>query len=61
LGLPELQRLVFRRGGIWLEAVTGWQKRAQEMARKEQNHDKMKRRQGKTPASPAAELPVVVE
>jgi hypothetical protein len=39
----------------------GWQKRAKEMARKEKNNDKMKRRQGKATTSPAAEVPVVEE
>jgi hypothetical protein len=39
----------------------GWQKRAKEMARKEKNNEKMKRRQGKTTAPPAEELPEVVE
>jgi hypothetical protein len=39
----------------------GWQKRAKEMARKEKNNDKIKRRQGKIPTSPAEELAVVVE
>jgi hypothetical protein len=38
----------------------GWQKRAKEMARTEKHNDKMKRRQGKTTASPAEEMPVVV-
>ncbi len=31
----------------------GWQKRAKEMARKEKNDEKMKRRQGKTASTPA--------
>ena len=39
----------------------GWQKRAKEMARKEKNDEKMKRRQGKTMAPPAEEIPGVVE
>jgi hypothetical protein len=39
----------------------GWQKRAKEMARKEKNNEKLKRRQGKTTTSPAEEMPVVVE
>jgi hypothetical protein len=39
----------------------GWQKRAKEMARKEKNNDKIKRRQGKATTSPAEEMPVVVE
>jgi hypothetical protein len=39
----------------------GWQKRAKEMARKEKKNDKIKRRQGKTTASPAEEVPVVEE
>ena len=38
----------------------GWQKRAKEMARKEKNDDKMKRRQSKTITPPAEELPEVV-
>ena len=39
----------------------GWQKRAKEMARKEKNDEKMKRRQGKSAAPPTEELPEVVE
>ena len=38
----------------------GWQKRAKELARKEKNDEKIKRRQGKTIA-PAEEMPEVVE
>ncbi|MCX5891747.1 MAG: hypothetical protein NTW80_02045 [Deltaproteobacteria bacterium] len=39
----------------------GWQKRAKEMARKEKNDEKMKRRQGKAMAPPAEEeLPEVM-
>jgi hypothetical protein len=34
----------------------GWQKRAKEMARKQKNDDKMKRRQGKAPESFEAEI-----
>ncbi len=34
----------------------GWQKRAKEMARKEKNEEKMKRRQGKA-LRPAEDLP----
>ncbi len=33
----------------------GWQKRAKELARKQKNDDKMKRRQGKAPLSEAEE------
>jgi hypothetical protein len=39
----------------------GWQKRAKEIARQEKKNDKIKRRQGKTTASPAEEVPVVEE
>jgi hypothetical protein len=39
----------------------GWQKRAKEMARKEKNDEKMKRRQGKIAAPPPEEMPGVVE
>jgi hypothetical protein len=39
----------------------GWQKRAKEMARKEKNDEKMKRRQGKAITPPADDLPEVVE
>jgi len=39
----------------------GWQKRAKEMARKEKNDEKMKRRQGKTITPSAEEMPRVVE
>ncbi len=39
----------------------GWEKRAKEMARKQKNDEKMKRRQGKAEAAPAEELPEVVE
>ena len=38
-----------------------WQKCAKEMARKEKNNDKMKRRQGKAPTVPAEEMPAVME
>jgi len=38
-----------------------WQKRAKELARKEKNDEKMKRRQGKTTAPPTEEMPGVVE
>ncbi len=40
----------------------GWQKRSKEIARKEKNDEKMKRRQGKIVATPAEEeMPEVVE
>ena len=39
----------------------GWQKRAKEMARKEKNDEKMKRRQGKIASTPDEEMPEVVE
>jgi hypothetical protein len=35
----------------------GWQKRAKEIARKQKNDDKMKRRQGKAPLAEAEEMP----
>jgi hypothetical protein len=35
----------------------GWQKRAKELARKQKNEDKMKRRQGKALESTAVEMP----
>jgi len=35
----------------------GWQKRAKEIARKQKNDDKMKRRQGKTPVPEAEARP----
>jgi len=38
----------------------GWQKRAKEIARKEKNDEKMKRRQGKTITAPAEDLPEVM-
>jgi hypothetical protein len=38
----------------------GWQKRAKEMARKEKNDEKMKRRQSKTTIPPAEDLPEVM-
>ena len=38
----------------------GWQKRAKEMARKEKNDEKMKRRQSKATAPPAEDLPEVM-
>jgi hypothetical protein len=34
----------------------GWQKRAKEIARKQKNDDKMKRRQGKAPLPEAEEM-----
>jgi hypothetical protein len=39
----------------------GWQKRAKEMARKEKNDEKIKRRQGKAVSTPVEEVPEVVE
>jgi hypothetical protein len=39
----------------------GWQKRSKEIARKEKNDEKMKRRQGKIASTPAEEMPEVVE
>jgi hypothetical protein len=39
----------------------GWQKRAKEMARKEKNEEKIKRRQGKALTPPAEEIPMVAE
>jgi hypothetical protein len=39
----------------------GWQKRAKEMARKEKNDEKIKRRQAKATTPPAEELPEMVE
>jgi hypothetical protein len=39
----------------------GWQKRAKEMARKEKNDEKMKRRQGKAMTSPVEDLPGVAQ
>ena len=39
----------------------GWEKRAKEMARKQKNDEKMKRRQGKVEAPTAAETPEAVE
>ena len=38
----------------------GWQKRAKEMARKEKNDEKMRRRQSKAIAAPAEDLPEVM-
>ncbi|MFI5329408.1 MAG: hypothetical protein ACHQ2F_00010 [Desulfobaccales bacterium] len=38
----------------------GWQKRSKEIARKEKNDEKMKRRQGKALAAPAEDLPEVM-
>jgi hypothetical protein len=37
----------------------GWQKRAKELARKQKNDDKMKRRQGKAPLSDVQGMPDV--
>jgi hypothetical protein len=39
----------------------GWQKRAKELARKQKNEDKMKRRQGKALEPSVAELPAAVD
>jgi len=39
----------------------GWQKRVKEMARKEKNDEKIRRRQGKIITPPAEEIPGVVE
>ena len=39
----------------------GWEKRAKEMARKQKNDEKMKRRQGKIETAPAEENLEVVE
>jgi hypothetical protein len=38
-----------------------WQKRVKELARKEKNDEKMKRRQGKTTPPPTEEMPREVE
>jgi len=38
----------------------GWQKRAKEIARKEKNDEKMKRRQSKITTPPAEDLPEVM-
>jgi hypothetical protein len=39
----------------------GWQKRAKELARKEKNDEKIKRRQGKATTLSAEEIPGVVD
>jgi hypothetical protein len=39
----------------------GWEKRAKEMARKQKNEEKMRRRQGKTPTEPVEETPQASE
>ncbi|MGB8991629.1 MAG: hypothetical protein WCD80_06205 [Desulfobaccales bacterium] len=39
----------------------GWQKRAKELARKQKNEDKMKRRQGKALEAAAVEMPAAVD
>jgi hypothetical protein len=39
----------------------GWDKRAKEIARKQKNEEKMKRRQGKTPKAAAEEMPQAAE
>ena len=39
----------------------GWQKRAKEMARKEKNDEKMKRRQSKAATLSAEEIPEAAE
>jgi hypothetical protein len=39
----------------------GWEKRSKELARKQKNDEKMKRRQGKAPETAEAETPEVVE
>jgi hypothetical protein len=39
----------------------GWQKRAKELARKQKNDDKMKRRQGKATTLEAEEMPETSE
>ena len=39
----------------------GWEKRAKEIARKQKNEEKMKRRQGKAPAPAEEEAPHTVE
>jgi len=39
----------------------GWQKRSKEIARKQKNDDKMKRRQGKMPILSAEEMPEASE
>jgi hypothetical protein len=38
----------------------GWQKRAKEMARKQKNEEKMKRRQSKIPTPSVEEMPEAV-
>jgi hypothetical protein len=39
----------------------GWEKRTKELARKQKNEEKMKRRQGKIPTSPSEEMPALAE
>jgi hypothetical protein len=39
----------------------GWQKRAKELARKEKKEEKIRRRQGKSTASPVDQMPGVAE
>jgi hypothetical protein len=39
----------------------GWEKRAKELARKQKNEEKLKRRQGKAQPAPEAELSGPVE
>jgi hypothetical protein len=39
----------------------GWDKRAKEIARKQKNEEKMKRRQGKIPKAATEDIPNAVE
>jgi hypothetical protein len=52
LRLPEFWHLDPQRGTNLARNRYGWQKRAKEIARKQKNDEKMKRRQGKIPTTP---------
>ena len=57
MGPSGLQPLNFYRGKSLARNRYGWQKRAKEMARKEKNDEKMKRRQGKAVSPAVKDLP----
>lgn len=60
-GTPEFCYFDPKGGNNLAKNRYGWQKRAKELARKQKNEDKMKRRQGKALEPSVAELPEAVD
>jgi hypothetical protein len=55
--IPESRLLIIREVEAMARNRYGWEKRAKELARKQKNEEKQKRRQGKTQTAPLEELP----